>query len=285
MAKRSRAPDPDRLVRSSPGSYSTEDGRFEVRSAGGAGRWYLTDSERQDQLGLAIVLGPFASLELVREAIRAQRSAPAGRRGPVQAPGTVPVVEAAPVARARMAPEAPAPDTPTASRPIPPPPPQSRPARPRVRVGRARWRARGDERDAVAATLRRINDAWTVRDPAEMAHELHDRVAFVQPGFASRLDGRDAAIEGYREFLGSAILHSYTEHDLAIDVVGDTAVAVYRYEIDWEQDGVRHLETGHDLFVFTRADDAWQAAWRTVVPGPALDGSPGPPRARPARSS
>src|SRR6188472_498807 len=85
-AKKERPPDPDRLVRRSAGDLHTEDGRFEVSSTGGAGRWYLTDTERHDGLGLALVLGPFTTLEEVRAAIGEQRSEPAGDDGPLPEP-------------------------------------------------------------------------------------------------------------------------------------------------------------------------------------------------------
>lgn len=40
---RKREPDPDRLVRQSPGRYASEDGRFEV-FGGTGGEWYVTDT-------------------------------------------------------------------------------------------------------------------------------------------------------------------------------------------------------------------------------------------------
>ena len=52
-------------------------------STGGAGRWYVTDTERHDQLGLALVLGPFGTLDEARAAMVAQQ---AGDDGPSPQP-------------------------------------------------------------------------------------------------------------------------------------------------------------------------------------------------------
>src|SRR5262245_37080575 len=143
MAKKAREPDPDRLVRESAGAYRTEDGRFMVHSAGGAGRWYVTDTERHDQLGLELVIGPFETLDEVRPAIVAQRDAPDDAFPPLP----VPDAEAGPARRGRTKPE-PEPE-PEPPKPVPEPEPAARPV---ARVQLARWRKRGDQRDEVAAT-------------------------------------------------------------------------------------------------------------------------------------
>ncbi len=65
--------DPNKLTRQAAGSYRSADDRFEVR--GEAGRWYLVDTARQDELGQELVRGPFATLDDVREALAQARRA------------------------------------------------------------------------------------------------------------------------------------------------------------------------------------------------------------------
>jgi hypothetical protein len=101
-----------------------------------------------------------------------------------------------------------------------------------------------------------------------MRNALDPEVVLVQPGFSGRTEGRDAAIESYREFVNSAAIHAYEETDLSIDVRGHTAVATYRFEIDYELDGKAVHETGHDLFVFDRFGTRWRAVWRLLLPDP-----------------
>ena len=51
-----------------------------------------------------------------------------------------------------------------------------------------------------------------------------------------------------------------------IYVTGDTAVAVYAWKMTYEMGGEEYRETGHDLFVFTRAGGNWLAVWRAILP-------------------
>jgi hypothetical protein len=69
MAKRKAPadPDPNRLVRVSAGVYRSEDERFEVRD-GGTG-WFITDGQQANDFGQPLVVGPFATLAAVRDAL------------------------------------------------------------------------------------------------------------------------------------------------------------------------------------------------------------------------
>lgn len=73
MAKKKAdaAPDPDRVIRETAGTYRSEDGRFEIRQ-GGVG-WYLVDSERTNELGQELLHGAFATLKEARDEIPAAR--------------------------------------------------------------------------------------------------------------------------------------------------------------------------------------------------------------------
>ena len=56
-----------KLIRDSAGSYHTADDRFTVTKEGTA--WWLADDALHDELGMARVSGPFATLDDVRKAI------------------------------------------------------------------------------------------------------------------------------------------------------------------------------------------------------------------------
>lgn len=113
-------PSPDSLKRERAGTYRTTDGRFTVEQTSSG--WLVLDAEQTDGLGLPLARGPFATLDLAREAIPSARIAPAPTHAvplPVPAPRSLdPGKEPRPVA--------PAP----ANRPKPPPKPpaQKRPA-------------------------------------------------------------------------------------------------------------------------------------------------------------
>jgi hypothetical protein len=271
-AKKERPQDPDRLVRRSAGDLHTEDGRFEVGSGGGGGHWYVTDTERHDGLGLALVLGPFSTLDQVREAIATQRATPAGGDEPLPEPtAPAPPGDGRPRrGRGRgsdvrpASPEpAPGPPSPGPTQPmepeVPPPPP--------ARVTHARWRARHDDRDEVVAIVRRIDDAWLSGDPAAMSDDLHPSVVLLPSEPVKRVEGREEAVRGYRSIPSDAVIVAWTETDLAVDVVGSSAVIGYRFELEWTADGAVHRDGGRDLFVLTNEHGRWLLAWRTSLPG------------------
>jgi hypothetical protein len=120
----------------------------------------------------------------------------------------------------------------------------------------------------VAQQVRAINDAWITGHPERMRDALDSEVVFVQPGFADRSAGRDAAIASYREFVTQAKLHHYAESELTIELAGHTAVASYRWQIAYAMGGKEYDETGRDLFVFDRFGTRWKLVWRLLLPDP-----------------
>ena len=67
--------DPAKLKRESAGRYRTADGRVGIEQSSGG--WMVVDDEQANELGLALVRGPFASLDLARAAIEDARAGPA----------------------------------------------------------------------------------------------------------------------------------------------------------------------------------------------------------------
>ena len=120
-------------------------------------------------------------------------------------------------------------------------------------------------RAEIVAALDRINQAWRQRRTDDLAPLFHPDITMVFPGFAGRAEGRDANVAGFEDFCAHAAVHEYHEADHQVDVVGDTAVASYRYEMVYERDGRRSRASGRDLWVFTRQDGRWLAAWRTML--------------------
>lgn len=96
------APDPDKLVRQTAGTYRSADERFEVRGSSTAG-WFLVDTAQANDFGQELILGPYATLDAVREAIPPARTS---KVTPIRRPpgGT---------------------KQPRAKKPAPPPPPKS----------------------------------------------------------------------------------------------------------------------------------------------------------------
>lgn len=127
----------------------------------------------------------------------------------------------------------------------------------------------GDERQAreqIRRVVEGINQAWARGRPEEMAPYLDDDVVLVQPGFQERAEGRAAALASYRELVEQAATHDYGASDVSIRVWGDTAVATYRYAIDYERDGALYHDTGYDIVVLHHKGGRWRVVWRTLSP-------------------
>lgn len=124
--------------------------------------------------------------------------------------------------------------------------------------------------DADAAAIRHvvagISTAWRTQRISELHDFFADDCVLIAPGARARIQGRVAVVETYREFAENTASQDYRELDLVVDVFAGTAVATYRYEIQWSRDGAQFKEAGTDVLVLSRGDGKWKVVWRTIVP-------------------
>jgi hypothetical protein len=66
--------------------------------------------------------------------------------------------------------------------------------------------------------------------------------ALVFPGFAGRMQGREKFLAGFRDFCENAKVHDFGEHDHQADIVGDTAVITFRYEMLYARSTQRYFD-------------------------------------------
>jgi hypothetical protein len=121
------------------------------------------------------------------------------------------------------------------------------------------------DRESAAAAMERINRAWLDRRPADLHPLLHPDLTMALPGFAGRVEGRQAVIAGFEDFCTHATVEDYRESDHQVDVIGDTAVVSFDYGMVYERFGERKRVTGRDLWVFVRHGGGWLAVWRTML--------------------
>src|ERR1700689_2229874 len=119
--------------------------------------------------------------------------------------------------------------------------------------------------ETVAFAMQRINRAWIDNRPECLAPLFHPDIAFVLPGFAGRLQGREAIVASFVDFCRNATIHEYREADHQVDIFGDTAVASFTYEMVYERSGKRNRAAGRDLWVFVGDGAEWLAVWRTML--------------------
>jgi hypothetical protein len=120
-------------------------------------------------------------------------------------------------------------------------------------------------RQSALATLRQINQTWLDGRVDDLAPLVHPEIVMVFPGFAGRIQGREAFLAGFRDFCQSATIQDFREQDHQVDVAGDTAVVSFRFEMVYERSGERSRSSGRDLWVFQQQGNAWKAVWRTML--------------------
>lgn len=117
----------------------------------------------------------------------------------------------------------------------------------------------------VREVIRAVNDCWLNGWYDQLDQYFDDSVVLERPGFAGRIEGREALIASYREFGERAHVRRFQSGTPSVHVRGDTAVCTAPFVVCYEHDGRSVEESGTDLLVFARADRRWVIVWRTVV--------------------
>jgi ketosteroid isomerase-like protein len=129
--------------------------------------------------------------------------------------------------------------------------------------------------DEIQEIVREINEAWVERRPADLARFLDDQIVVAPPGFQGQVKGRQAALDSYDQFAAAATVHAADFDEPDVQAWGDTAVAIYRFTLDYATGGARNQDTGWDVLVLRRTAGTWQVVWRTIIPGDSAESLPG----------
>jgi hypothetical protein len=68
------------------------------------------------------------------------------------------------------------------------------------------------------------------------------------------------------DFVNHAKVRECTLGEPEIDLAGDTASAVYSWEMTYELDGHEYSEAGADVLMLARVDGRWLITWRLMLP-------------------
>ncbi len=117
----------------------------------------------------------------------------------------------------------------------------------------------------VHDTLLAINRAWRAGRPTDMAPHLHPEITMILPRFSGMITGRETLIASFAEFCTHARVLEYMESDEQIDVIGNVAVASFRFVMIYERPGYRERSTGRDLWVLEWNGERWRGVWRTMT--------------------
>lgn len=119
--------------------------------------------------------------------------------------------------------------------------------------------------ESAAAAVHRITQAWLDGRVEDLAPMMHPEVVMARPGFVGTVQGHEAVLASFRDFCQNARVHELSEHGHHVDVVGEVAVATFRYDMIYERAGRKSRASGRDLWVLWRQAGRWTAAWRTML--------------------
>lgn len=122
----------------------------------------------------------------------------------------------------------------------------------------------------IRELIDRMNRAWMegpIEDvPGALGACFHPEMVIRGGDLEPHGKGRDACVQSYIDFLNSAIIHQVQLEEPSIDLAGDTAVAVYGWEMTYELEGRQYQEAGSDILMLARGDSGWLVTWRALLP-------------------
>ena len=122
-----------------------------------------------------------------------------------------------------------------------------------------------DEQREIWELIRRANRAWLAGAAHEVASLFDESAVVVAPRLQGRVEGREAIVRSYEEYVHHSRTHAFEELEHQIDVFGDSAVATYRFTVRYTLNGEEEErdEAGQEVLVFRRGPGGWKVIWRT----------------------
>lgn len=126
-----------------------------------------------------------------------------------------------------------------------------------------------DEQE-IGALIDRMNRAWLEGPieelPAALAECFHENMVIRGGDLEAHGVGRDACVQSYVDFLNSTVIHRCELETPSIDIAGETAAAVYGWEMTYETGGQTYDEAGSDILMLAKIGGRWWITWRAMLP-------------------
>jgi ketosteroid isomerase-like protein len=114
--------------------------------------------------------------------------------------------------------------------------------------------------------IEEMDRCWRERRFDDLAAYLAAEVVIVAPDGKHRVDGLEAAIASYREFMSRSEVHRFQASNYIVTERGSAAVVEYQWDMAWEDHGSMHEATGRELLVLGRYPSGWRVIWRMQLP-------------------
>jgi len=121
--------------------------------------------------------------------------------------------------------------------------------------------------DPVKEFLIELQNAWSRGEVAGLARFYHPDVILLPPDLGPPLEGRQAVLDSYRDFLDVARLISFEITELEVFPFshsgGATCMAHLHFSIRYELDGNSYDEEGLEIYTVLLTDAGPQIVWRS----------------------
>ena len=125
-----------------------------------------------------------------------------------------------------------------------------------------------EEEMQVWLLVRESNRAWTAGATHELTRLFAPDAVLVKPDFG-RVEGAEAIVRSYEEFVHHARTSSFEELEHAVSILGDLAMVTYRFQIRYTPltETEERDESGQEVLALRRSGASWQVIWRTQTGG------------------
>jgi hypothetical protein len=124
--------------------------------------------------------------------------------------------------------------------------------------------------EQIRAVIERMNHAWlegTLEDlPAALGECFHPSMVIRGGDLQAHGVGKEACIQSYLDFLETTEIHRCVIEPPDIDVAGESAMAIYGWEMTYEAEGQTYTESGSDILALARCEGRWLITWRAMLP-------------------
>lgn len=115
----------------------------------------------------------------------------------------------------------------------------------------------------IEAFIRSLNDTWLDGNYDELYAYFAKDCVLLPPEDTEAVVGADLIIDSYRQFGEMGTIHSFVIENIETFTRSDIAVCHVNFEVDYEIDDQRYVETGVDVYVLSVTGTYFQVVWRT----------------------
>jgi uncharacterized protein (TIGR02246 family) len=122
-----------------------------------------------------------------------------------------------------------------------------------------------DEEREIWDLIRESNRSWGEGAIHELENVFDEGAVVIAPRIEGRTVGREAIVKSYADFVSHARTDSFEEMEHCVDVIGETAVATYRFRIRYQihSEETPRDEVGQEIVVLHKRPGGWKIIWRT----------------------